>query len=61
MQVKLRGVAVVVLEHTSQSFMALNLTTGKSDFITWFNGVVADALMIAFGVVVFSELSESSS
>ena len=61
MRVKLRGVAVVVLEHTSQSFMALNLTTGKSDLITWFNGVVADALMIAFGVVVFSELSESSS
>jgi hypothetical protein len=56
MRVKLRGVAVVVLEHSSQTFIALDVADSAPDFITWINDVVVDALMVAFQVVVFLKL-----
>ena len=61
MQMILRCVAVVVLEHSSEAFVALDLTIRKSDFITWFDDLVIDALMIAFGVVVLGILGDHMS
>ena len=46
------GAPVVVLEHATESFSALDLTSDGTDSFLWIDELVAEALMVSLAMIV---------
>jgi hypothetical protein len=52
--------SVVVLQHATQPFAALNLTSDGTDSSLWIDELVAEALMVSPAMIMLNEVGNSS-
>ncbi|MEO2016292.1 MAG: hypothetical protein ABGZ53_18180, partial [Fuerstiella sp.] len=51
--------SVVVLEHATESFSALDLSRNGTDIIARINELVAEALMVSLAMIMLNEVGNS--
>ena len=56
----LRRVTIVIIEETTQSLATLDLSGSSADFIARFNDFVTESLMVAFDVIMFEMICDST-
>jgi hypothetical protein len=52
--------SVVVLEHCTKPFSALDLTSDGTDSFLWIDELVAQALMVSLAMIMLNEVGNSS-
>ena len=51
---------MVVLQHATESFSALDLTSDGTDSFLWIDEMVAQALMVSLGMIMLNEVGNTS-
>lgn len=51
---------MVVLQHATESFSALDLTSDGTDSFLWIDEMVAQTLMVSLGMIMLNEVGNSS-
>ena len=54
------GVSVVVLQHATEPFSALDLTSDGTDSFLWIDELVAQTLMVSLAMIMLNEVGNSS-
>ena len=57
----MRPLLVIVAKETAEAVVAGDVSFGPANFFTWHDEVVAESLVIAFGVIMGVELGNSAS
>ena len=60
LRIKSGRASVVVLEQTTESFSALDLTSDGTDSFLWIDEMVAQALMVSLGMIMLNEVGNTS-